>query len=477
MRSNDADKQQRHFVIVDPYSSGLFLVDDLRQQGYPLIGVQSSQELADFWLKQFDESLFVHTIKHESLETTIKALREFNVVVCIAGSEPGVYLAEDIQEELKLEKRNGADTKTWRRNKLHQQARLRDCGIRSIRQTFAATVEECLEWQKQWAKWPIIIKPAEGGGNDGVNWCHNEQDCYVAFRNECGKFNVNGMFNDKLLCQEFLEGPEYIIDCVSDGGKHVLNGIWEYYIAYKSMTRSIIPLGSRLLPSRGEVQDKLVDYIFKALTALGIKYGPSHSEAIIVDGEPCLVECGARMQGMKGPKMMQYATGLGVPELVVDVYAHGGRLFKELLEREYRYIITKHAYMTCFNNTTKQGILTEDVDLSAAKNLPSVIDAFINVRKGDMLEYTRDMATSPGLVMHIHPCLDQIISDNLALRMLEKTDEFYHVETELGSGKIPLHQGTDQESDTVDVDHSLPTTFGTTNPKNTVRIGSYIRVT
>jgi len=444
MSSTDSEKQLEHFVIVDPYSSGIFLVEEFQKQGCRLIGIQSSQDLADFWLRQFDESLFVHTIKHESLEKTIKSLKEYNVVACVSGSEPGGYLSEDIQEELKLEKRNGAEHKDWRRHKFHQQRRLRDCGLRSIRQTFAATVEECLEWQKQWNKWPIIIKPAESGGTDGVYWCHNEEDCRVAFRNECNKLNINGAFNDHLLCQEFLDGTEYIVDCVSNEGKHVLQGIWEYEKIHDPKKRSISYLCVKLMSSTGEVQDKLTNYTFQALAALEINYGPSHSEVIIVDGEPCLVETGARMQGLKGPKMMEYATGLGVSELVVDVYAHGGHLFNELYERDYRYFIKKAAAFTFLNNTTKDGILAEDVDLRAIKNLPSVLDASIKVRKGDMLECTRDINTSPGLVIHVHPRMEQIIADTKALRMFENRDGFYLLETDLNQNdaESPL-QGSD----------------------------------
>jgi len=424
------DKQLEHFVIVDPYSSGIYLVQEFRSQGIRLIGVQSSQELAQFWLDQYDESLFEETIKHESMEKTIAALKEYNIVACIPGSEPGVYLSEDIQEELQLKKRNGADTKDWRRHKFHQQARLHECGIRSIRQTYAATVEECLAWQRQWGKWPIIVKPAESGGTDGVYWCHCEEDCHIAFRNECSKINVNGMVNEKLLCQEFLDGKEYIIDCVSDEGRHVLNGVWVYDKVYDAETKSISYLSGYLLEATGEVQDKLVEYIFKVLTALGIKYGATHSEAIIVDGEPCLVETGARMQGLKGPKLTEMATGFGVYELVVDVYAYGGRLFKELVARDYRYLLKNAAGFQFLNNTVSEGILAKDVNLDLVKSLPSVRDAHVTLRKGDRLNYTRDIKTSPGYMIQVHPRKEQLIADAKVLRDLESSAGFYEVITE-----------------------------------------------
>lgn len=170
------------------------------------------------------------------------------------------------------------------------------------------------------------------------------------------------------------------------------------------------------------------------LTALQVKYGATHSEAIMVDGEPCLVETGARMHGMRGPKMTELATGLGTCELVVDVYAHRGRLFSELIARDFRYFIKKATTFTFLNNTRKQGILAKDIDLSTLGKLPSVVESRATVRKGQRLVVTRDVATMPGYVYHVHPRLEQCIADSQVIRELEAADGFYEVVAELDSG-------------------------------------------
>lgn len=128
--------------------------------------------------------------------------------------EPGVCLSEDIQEKLELKVANGAETKMWRRHKFDMQERLRDVGIRAIRQIYAKSAEEANKWQQaeNHGKWPIIVKPAMSGGTDGVYWCHSPADVEKAFKEECGKMNVNGNLNDCLLAQEFLEGVEYSVD-------------------------------------------------------------------------------------------------------------------------------------------------------------------------------------------------------------------------------------------------------------------------
>eukprot|EP00397_Hematodinium_sp_SG-2012_P042365 GEMP01046846.1.p1 GENE.GEMP01046846.1~~GEMP01046846.1.p1 ORF type:complete len:456 (+),score=92.84 GEMP01046846.1:42-1409(+) len=422
----EATKNDQYVVIVDPYSSGMYLVQEFQTQQFPMIGIQSSQHLAEFWLEQYDESLFAKNIKHESLEMTVAQLKEFNVIAILAGSEPGVQVAEELQSAMGV-LGNDAKTTHLRRHKYNMQERLREVGLRAVRQIFAATPEECLAWQKQWNKWPIIIKPAMSGGTDGVYWCHTEDDCRLAFDKECGKLNVNGELNDKLLCQEFLDGKEYVIDCVSYHGKHLLNCLWVYQKTRLPESKAIVYEYALTIESRGEIQDKIMHYVYKVLDALDIRNGPTHTEVIMVDGEPCLVETNARMHGLKGPKLAEWATGLGTHELVADIFVHGGSIFNRLYESNHHYILKKYALESQFRNILQDGILAEDIDIEKVKRLNSVVDARANVKKGEYLPLTRDCATTPGYFMQVHTSLKQCFADLEYVRQLETSADFYRI--------------------------------------------------
>jgi biotin carboxylase len=385
-----------------------------------MVGIQSSQDLASFWLEQYDASLFVKTIKHESLSSTLAALVEFKVEAVMAGSEPGVLLTEDLQDALSLPG-NGAATKEWRRDKYAMQERLRELGIRAVHQLYSSDLDEILAWQAQWGKWPIIVKPSMSGGTDGVYWCHSTADVKRAFDAECGKRNVNGVVNEKLLVQEFLDGLEYIVDAVSHNGQHVLSGIWVYKKVKDPATSSISYEYARLLSSTGEEQDVLVEYVWKVLEALSIKHGPSHTEVIITSDGPCLVETGARMHGCKGPKLLEMATGVGTHELAVDVAVNNARVFNDLYSKSSRYTVKKWAFETFFRNAHAEGTLANDLDVPEIRNLASFVDVFPSVRAGEELKITRDIATSPGIVLQVHPVLSVVEADVEKIRELEKT--------------------------------------------------------
>jgi len=87
-------------VVVDPFSSGTNLVDEIIRRGALVISVQScSSRLAISWKNGFDEKKYHASIVHENIVTTLEFLNALNVQIraIFPGSEPGVLLAEELQ--------------------------------------------------------------------------------------------------------------------------------------------------------------------------------------------------------------------------------------------------------------------------------------------------------------------------------------------------------------------------------------------
>ena len=170
---------------------------------------------------------------------------------------------------------------------------------------------------------------------------------------------------------------------MSHEGKHVLSALWEYKKIRDPATKSISYEYARMIEATGEIQDQIVPYAMECLDALHIKYGPSHSEVIMCHDGPCLVETGARLHGLKGPKMVERATGLGTHELAIDVAINGARLFNQIYDSEHKYIVKKWVFESMFRNVFHTGILKNSIDTMAIRSLPSVTDVFPSVFPGD----------------------------------------------------------------------------------------------
>jgi len=135
------------------------------------------------------------------------------------------------------------------------------------------------------------------------------------------------------------------------------------------------------------------------------------------------------MHGCKGPKLTELATGTGTHELVVDVAVNNARVFNDLHAKSYRYTVKKWAFETFFRNERVEGTLTKSLEVPEIQSLASVMDIFPSVKPGDELKITRDLATSPGVILQIHPSLDACYKDVEVVRKLEATTLYQRVET------------------------------------------------
>eukprot|EP00746_Dinoflagellata_sp_MGD_P157706 gnl/MRDRNA2_/MRDRNA2_86294_c0_seq5.p1 gnl/MRDRNA2_/MRDRNA2_86294_c0~~gnl/MRDRNA2_/MRDRNA2_86294_c0_seq5.p1 ORF type:complete len:382 (+),score=98.19 gnl/MRDRNA2_/MRDRNA2_86294_c0_seq5:579-1724(+) len=340
--------------------------------------------------------------------------------------------------------RNSVRTSMVRRDKYPMQEALRESQLRAIKQKFAKSPEEVFKWMKDAdMEFPLILKPATGAGTEGVRKCNNVEDVVHAFMAECtsGKVNICGVQNAGLIAQEFLQGPEYVVDSISCGkGKHAVVAFWKYQ-KMADLTYEY----AKLMESSGEVQDSLRFYIEKVLDAVGIYYGASHAEVIMTKDGPCLVEVGARMHGGHGPSVMQDATGFGHHEFLADLTL-GGKAAERMrewviLDKTYRYDLVQHAYYGQLNNRPEwqlTGTLQEEIgafipginekvvsDAQAGLNFvnlhPAAIRQFHAVaHKGDQLQITSDLLSSPGVFLVINESEQECEAAIQAVRKAER---------------------------------------------------------
>merc|ERR1719335_654685 len=371
----------------------------------------------------------------------------FNIKAVVAGSEPGVELAEQLQAALCSSERNSVRTSMLRRDKYPMQEALRKANLRAIKQKFTKSPEEVFEWMKESdMDFPLILKPAMSAATEGVHKCNDAEAVVRAFAAECesGKVNICGVQNNGLIAQEFLRGTEYVVDGISCGkGQHAVVAMFKYQ-KLPDLTYEY----TKLIESTGEVQDSLRAYIFKVLDAVGLHFGPSHAEVIVTKDGPCLVEVGARMHGASGPAVMHDATGVGIHELVAGLTI-GGKAADhvwELVKTDYRYTLVRYAYEGKLNNRPEWG-LTGTIQDEIGTSLPgidmkmeptnesSVAQAELNfvnlypkaiqhfhatVHRGEQLKITTDLFTSPGVFLVVHESEQECEAAIQAVRKVER---------------------------------------------------------
>ena len=343
-------------IVVDTFSTGASLAHMLYKAGYHVVCVLSGEleGLLDMMPEGLDFS-FAGTILYDSkaeesvafgkVVGAIQALK-WPVVAVFAGAETGVELSDKLSEHLGL-RTNGTALSEARRNKYVMGETIRAAGVRAVKQLRASTWGEISSFIAEWNPDPfkVIVKPMDSAGSDDVTLCLSLADVQAAFGNIMGKVNGLGLVNKAVLVQEYLEGPEFVVDMVSRGGVHKVLGLW-IYDRHGANGAHFVNHGQHMLTSDYPNCRAIIDYQRKVLDALGIFNGPSHGEVKWFKGEPVLVEVGARCHGGDGLWIGIANEAFGCDQASATTYAY---LFPEkfdALPDEVFYICTCPLYMT-----------------------------------------------------------------------------------------------------------------------------------
>ncbi len=285
MISDNDDPSSQVVVVVDPYSTGCLIAKEINLRGYPIVAL---------WTKGFSEAMKTHVPQscgtmnyfasvdeplEGGLSATADALKALigpdkKLAACLAGGEAGVDLADALSEFLGL-LTNGTGIPN-RRDKKIQQELIRKMGLRSVRQAGGDKLEHVDDFLHT-ESYPIVLKPNESAGSDGVKLCYTYEEAVEHFHVLMKSQMINGGEVPAVLCQEFLKGKEYVVDHVSRDGVHKTMMVW-VYDKRTANGAAFVYYGCSAVPSDSPEAKILIPYVRGVLDALELKNGPSHGK-------------------------------------------------------------------------------------------------------------------------------------------------------------------------------------------------------
>merc|ERR1712190_539844 len=269
-----------------------------------------------------DEIDEMHTIE-DTAAAVLAAAGSAPIVACIVGGESGVTLADKLSLKLGL-RTNGEFPLGDRRNKSVQQRAVKAAGLRAVREAVGTEWSDVASFVDS-ESMPVVVKPVESCGSDGVKVCHTKQETEAHFNLLMRSQRKVGAQGAAVLCQEFLRGTEYVVDHVSRDGVHKTVMVWVYD---KRPTNGGEFVYYNMLPveSSDPTAKILIDYTRGVIDALDIKNGPTHAEVMLTsDGTPCLVEMNCRAHGWDGAwaPLERALVGYSQVEAACDSYFDG----------------------------------------------------------------------------------------------------------------------------------------------------------
>lgn len=164
--------------------------------------------------------------------------------------------------------------------------------------------------------YPVIVKPTDRSGSRAITRVERKEELQEAIRNA-----IDQSFEKKAIIEEYISGQEYSMEAISYEGTHTCLAITK---KFTTGDPHYIEIGHlEPAPLEPELREKIIQEIFRALDALKIRNGASHSEFRVDEsGNVRIIEIGSRMGGdCIGSHLVPLSTGQDFVKMVIQAAA------------------------------------------------------------------------------------------------------------------------------------------------------------
>lgn len=232
--------------------------------------------------------------------------------------------------------------------------------------------------------YPVVVKPVMGAASSGVTVVQEPAAAEAAWT--WGRA-AGDAADDRLMVESFLSGPEISVEAFSEQGEHLVIAIT---VKVKDPAHCV-ELGHMIrgeLPADTEIQVRQA--VTDVLRALDVQDGLTHTELILTDHGPRLVETHLRPAGDLIPETIRDTYGLDLLDLFVRQAL--GEPVMERLRSGYRDLESSDRYPAIWYRVPEQAGRVSAVEgLAEAAAQPGVLSVELELEVGsDVVEVLRD---------------------------------------------------------------------------------------
>lgn len=249
-----------------------------------------------------DECYMVSLDDHDATVALAERIYREKPFDCVLSfTELAMVPAAMIGERLRLPGASTVSTARLLRDKLSMRDRLNSAGLSPVRTRFVRSLDDATK-QADDMGYPVILKPRYGTGSMGVRRADSAEELSEAVATALSA-DPQG-----LLIEEFMAGPEFSVEAFSFDGAHRVIAV-----TGKKVTENFVETG-HVVPADVTTTEHaaICDLVRSFLDLIGLTDGPSHTEVIISDGCPRIVESHDRLGGDKIYRLVELAYGVSM---------------------------------------------------------------------------------------------------------------------------------------------------------------------
>lgn len=335
-----------------------------KEMGLQVIAVDMDNNAVGF--KHADICLEISTIDIPKVVEAAK-IYKIDAVMTLASDMP-MRTVSAVAKELNIVGIS-EETAINATNKARMREKLLEHGVPIPKFYIVNSYEEYLLAIKNFSN-KFIVKPANNSGSRGVILVTNQNEVQYAYEYSNG-YSRNG----EIVVEECMEGPEVSVETLTvDGVTHVIT------ITDKLTTGSpnFVEMGhSQPSILSKEVKDKITEVAISAVKAIGIENGPSHTEIMVTDEGPKIVELGARLGGDNiTTHLVPLSTGVDMVECCIKIALGDEPDFSSKFEKgsAIRYFQSSEGIIVNVEGLKEASLLNGVKQISFVKNLGDKIN-------------------------------------------------------------------------------------------------------
>ncbi|MEU5421493.1 ATP-grasp domain-containing protein [Streptomyces sp. NPDC020667] len=316
-------RTRNRILVVEPMSSGNQLLVEARALGFELVVAsydRDDRRIPDPLREHIDELVVVDTNDEPALYDRVAELhRERPFAGIVPGFEFYVGTAARLAGRLGLRGLPVADVEALR-DKAVMRDRARAAGLRVPRYAEASDAAG-LDAAAAHVGFPAVLKPTRSAGSVHVTRVENARELHRAYdwirtdpRTDLGR-GLDG----PVLLEEYVAGPEVSVEGYVLDGQVVIVSVTSKLLGAEPYFVELGMIVQHELepPVRAAVEA----YVTDVCRALGVTLGPFHCELRLPEGDPVLIETGARLAGHSIPQLVELVTGVSLARVMLASYA------------------------------------------------------------------------------------------------------------------------------------------------------------
>ncbi|AFU13239.1 ATP-grasp domain-containing protein [Bacillus cereus group sp. BceL062] len=331
------------------------------------------------------QMIFTDINDYDNIITTIEKLNKSgkNIKGIFSFIDPYVYTAARLSEKFCS---NIVSTKAIHHmeNKILTRNVLKDLPI-SLNYSIYKPTESLSSFLKKNNKinFPLIVKSPKSTGSKDVLLVKNKDQLILSIQSL-----LNKLPNEEILLEEYIDGPQYLVEILVQDGKVHIIAVIEQEITF---FERFIVTGYSLL---GRVEKRLYNSLFNAINsviqAFNMKNGACHLELRRIDNVWKLIEINPRISGGAMNDIIEIGHGINLVQETIRLML-GNK--PSLVKKHYKYV---YAHYLTVKSTGK---LIRVTGKNRSSKYPGVEKVFIKPKKGTTLKPPTSMGHRCGYVL------------------------------------------------------------------------------